>query len=392
MYSRHIYIFYRYTHAAIFTALLFACVSAAAAQNLEQSEQIEPFVMPSARAFATGGYHAAFSDDFNVFFSNPALLAAIEPEFSLAEFSLEFIDFGMIGLLFNHITNTPSESSVLYAKNSKETGFYAGGPLALGIVRKNWGIGAFNVTRMHLRWTADDKQLAHVVTTEEFLLTGGYGLTLFNKGIVSADIGLSLKMFYRVGFLQAIWYPDLKYFLEKINNATIETQLGGGVDAGVRLGLGPVSLGLVMRDAYSAAYKSNYMNMDDFNAGAELFGEMLSIMPRLAFGVLLSPEPPFWKHILSDFRITLDFQQILFFLEQNYRSPLLELGLGFEVTLNDKFSFRMGLYEMLPTAGFGLRLGLFQFDITAGLREYGHDIWQYPTLTILTSILYRYKR
>ena len=132
--------------------------------------------------------------------------------------------------------------------------------------------------------------------------------------------------------------------------------------------------------------------MDDFNAGAELFGEMLSIMPRLAFGVLLSPEPPFWKHILSDFRITLDFQQILFFLEQNYRSPLLELGLGFEVTLNDKFSFRMGLYEMLPTAGFGLRLGLFQFDITAGLREYGRDIWQYPTLTVLVGILYRYKR
>jgi hypothetical protein len=372
--------------------LLFACVAAAAAQNVEQSEKIDPFVMPSARAFATGGHHAAFSDDFNVFFSNPALLATIEPEFSLAEFSLEFIDFGVAGLLFNHVTNTPSESSVLYAKNSKESGLHAGGPLALGVIRKNWGIGAFNITRFHLAWTSDDKQLANITSTEEFLITGGYGRTLFNKGGVSADAGLSLKAFFRAGFLQAIWYPDLKYFLERTNNATIETQLGGGVDAGVRLRIGPAALGLVMRDAYTAVYKSNFINMEAFNAGEELFGGMVSIMPRLAFGLLVSPEPPFWKHIISGFRITLDFHQMLFFLEQDYRSPLLELGVGFEVTLNNTFSFRMGLYEMLPTAGFGLRLGLFQFDITAGLREFGQNIWEYPTLTVLVGVLYRYKK
>ena len=348
--------------------------------------------MPSARAFATGGYHAAFSDDFSVFFSNPAILSTVEPEFSLAELSFELIDFAVAGLLFNHFTNTPPENSVRLAKYGKEGGFHIGGPLSLGIIRKNWGIGAFNITRVHMRWVSDERQLAHITSTEEFLLTGGYGLRLVNKGAVSFDMGLSLKLFFRAGFLQSIWYPDLKYFLEKINSSTIETHIGGSADAGVRLGLGIVSLGLVMRDAYSVVYKSNYLDMDAYKAGEKLLGNMVSLTPRLAFGVLIDMEPPFWKHIISDFRITLDFQQILFFLENKQRSPLLELGFGFEAALNNRFSFRMGLYEMLPTAGFGLKLNLFQFDITAGLREFGENLWEYPTLTVLIGLLYRYKK
>ena len=177
-------------------------VNAAWGQTMpEMPKTINALVMPSARAAATGGYHAAFGEGFNAFFSNPALFAASEPQKSFSEFSFAINDFD----IFSVFVSSDAEMKDKFF-DRLEAGITfkmdLGGPIAFGSIKETWGWGVFNVTRMHLEWLREVVWRIHFRLSEELFFLGGFGFRVIDNGSVIGDVGFVVKAFFRVGICQ----------------------------------------------------------------------------------------------------------------------------------------------------------------------------------------------
>jgi hypothetical protein len=73
----------------------------------------------------------------------------------------------------------------------------------------------------------------------------------------------------------------------------------------------------------------------------------------------------------------------------NTRNFLLDFGLGVQFAFFDTFFVRMGMNELLPAAGIGVRLGAVEIDIAYYGREFGYEPQQLPTAVLDLSISIR---
>ncbi|MDR2602699.1 MAG: hypothetical protein LBC53_09690 [Spirochaetaceae bacterium] len=349
--------------------------------------------MPSPRASGYGGYHAAYADDFDVFFSNPAVLSKIKKQIALADLTFSLLDFGMVGILLDYVTKKAPLNYMSFLEEGIENGLYLGGPLASGFIGDGWGVGFFNNTRLHIRWVKDEIWRARFSLSQDFFIMGGLGFQIFDLDGLSCDAGFTAKLFQRGSFLQSLYLQELKYVLENMRGDVYETQVGGGVDLGVQLSGEVFQAGLVLKDPFSPALVTGYRNYENYKIHQEMESVLITVTPRLAVGaVFYPPAPDFWSHIITNFLITADFKQLLFFLEENWRNPLLELSAGFEIELTNAFSFRIALNEMYPAAGLGFDAGFLRFDASIYLRELGQGVWETPRLAIDAGLVYRYPR
>lgn len=308
--------------------------------------------------------------------------------------TFSLVGLGMAGILIDYLakTGTPVIYLTMIQENMRNA-VDIGGPLAVGFVRKNWGAGIFNITRMDLDWTkTEGPKEGRVAFLEEIVAIGSFGFRFLETSGVTGDAGISLKLFYRGGHQPNVDMQNLKYFLENAQDAPYQAQLGVGLDLGVRLTAGSLAFGLAMRDPFSPAQVTITKDFGTYLEGAEYTSGLVLVTPTLRAGLAWSPPPPFWQHIITDFTFTLDFKQALFFLEPVPRSPLLEISAGFEMVIQERCSFRMGISDMLPAAGFGINFGLFQFDAACYMVEGGKNLWEHPTLAAVIGILYRYRR
>ncbi|MDR0550606.1 MAG: hypothetical protein LBG72_01165 [Spirochaetaceae bacterium] len=354
-----------------------------------QSSPLLPFEMPQARAAGSGGYHAAYADDISALFANPAILSSCEGQIAIAELSLSAIDTGMFGLYIDYVVNMPQKSYVTNIQDGQKNTLDLGGPLGVGILYKGFGAALYNVTRSGMVKTKDAALRAEF--SEEFLVTAGYGLKLFDTGNVRGELGLTGKFFYR--FLSAkdnINVLGIQDFLEDVNKYPLETQMGGGADLGARLTAGTFSIGVSVHDPYSPASVTGYENRAAFGGTAQSTGTA-NVKTRLSAGIAWQPSPPFGKSVISEFLLTLDCHNILAPFDEDERSILLEFALGFEVRLINNVSFRAAINELMPAAGLGFDFGLFKLDAAIRMTECGNDIWQYPALAFNLSFLYRYR-
>jgi hypothetical protein len=110
-------------------------------------EKLEPFVMPSARASAMGGRHAALADDFYTLFSNPAGFVGVEEQFSAAELTLSTYGpvFEILDLVQENLGSSDNlDISGIVGRGGFAAGFDMGGPIALGWVGRGLGLGVFS--------------------------------------------------------------------------------------------------------------------------------------------------------------------------------------------------------------------------------------------------------
>lgn len=355
--------------------------------------RFEPFSPSpvSAKTAGAGGAYAAQIAGFDTLFTNPAGLAYVEKTWSIARLAMN-----ASGPLFDLPSAILSDDMVtgmldLVAENN---GIYIGsgitGPIAFGKVDRNFGFGIFNDFSL----VANIPSNATVAVGGDILMTGGYGLTVFERGSHSASLGLQLKGYFQT-FLQesgtAIGILSAAESLD-IEGIPVVLSTGFGLDGGLMYRYDRFfTAGVVCRDIYTPVFSTRYASLDDYldaNPDTDTVGARLR--PNLSAGIAVSvPLPARWLTI-SSWDILVDYRDALGILEPLHRNPILNAGVGTELVLLDVVSLRAGIHETYLAAGLGLDLTACQLDFAFYGSELGIEPGSRPLLNMALSLSFEY--
>lgn len=355
-------------------------------------ELVRPQIV-SAKTAGFGGAYSALETGFDTLSTNPAALAFVSSEWSVSRVAAH-----ASGPLFDlpSVIQSDDLATGLLDLVAKNKGVYFGadvtGPLAFGKVDKNFGFGVFNRSVM----SADVPSLtrANIYAGEEFLLTGGYGLTVFSKDAHSVAVGLQMKGFFQTFLYESGTSIAVLNAFTSFDVDTIPTSLstGFGLDAGALYRFGDhLNVAVSCKDLYTPVFTSKYANYSDFldgNAGISTGTDRLD--PLLSAGVAFSlPLPEDWITV-TDWKVMADYRDFLDLLKPIYRNPILNVALGTELVLLDVVSLRAGLNETYLSAGLGLDLSLFQIDFAMYGSELGVDPGKRPLLNMVLGVSFQY--
>jgi hypothetical protein len=357
------------------------------------SQTIEPFVMPSARAGAMGGTHAAFTDDFYSIFTNPAAFVDVEEQFSAGELTVSMYGpvFEIIDLATKPVKSLDSVNiSGLIGPKGFAAGFDVGGPLALGWVGRGVGLGVFNRIKTDASLTGT--RLRPRIAAEIFLV-GGYSFRFLSRESHLLDAGFLGKGFFRgLLNLSTSVFNAMDILIDPLNHQ-FDTHLGLGLDMGLRYTYaGTFSAALVCYDAYSPALVTPYASVTAFgnHEGSLSPGTYATVKPRLNLGVMYRLRSPFLERYISSLVFTADYRDFLDLLSPVPRNPVLNAGLGMELVLLNVLSLRAGITDALPAMGFGLDLAVLQFNCAIHGKELGFDPGVQPVYAIDLGLQFRY--
>jgi hypothetical protein len=353
------------------------------------TENIKPFVMPSARASGFGGIHAALGDDFSSLFSNPASFVSVEKQFSAAELSISL--YGPVFEILDLAANSSGTVNIspLVGRGGLAAGFDIGGPVALGWVGNGLGFGIFN------RTTADAKVTStkiRPVAAEEILLLGGYSFRVLDTLAHKLDLGFLGKGYYRAMLNLESSILNVTEMFDDINSRPFETHFGLGLDLGIKYSFaGKLSLALAGYDVFSPALVTRYAAFSDYGGGGSQDQGYATVTPRLALGAMYRIQNDFFDRYLSDFIVMLDYRDFLDpFISVIPRNPVLNISLGAEIKLLRVLSIRAGIADALPSLGFGLDMKILQFDFAMRGKEMGLDPGIQSVYAIDIGLLFRY--
>ncbi|MCL2094139.1 MAG: hypothetical protein FWH12_08100 [Treponema sp.] len=358
-----------------------------------QTRAIDPFVMPSARFNALGGPHPAMADDFYSLFLNPAGFISVEESFSVAELSLS--TFGPVleiaDLLGNADTLEGLDLSGVIGPSGFAAGFDMGGPLSLGYVGRGLGLGIFN--RLRTSASLSGVSLRPLVQGEIFF-TAGYAFRIIERDDHLFDAGFLGKGFYRgTSFLDAPIF-DAATLLDDPRSQPFVSHLGVGLDLGIKYTLGRnFSAALVCYDFFSPVLISPYDSYDSYSQGELPSGEGSSygaIKRRLDLGVAYKVHIAFLDPYITRLVLMASYGDILDLQSLIPRNPLLNLGLGAELTLLQVLSFRTGIRDALPAFGLGIDLSFMTVDLAIHGKELGLDPGVQSVYGLSLGLLFRY--
>lgn len=364
------------------------------------AQTVDAFLPLSARMAALGGPHAASASGLDALFENPAGFAADEeylsvssvvvhpagPVFDLASLMVSGGASGLVSGL----------SSLLDAKGRLYVDLDLLGPLAFGFVGKGLGFGIYNRTQATIN--AASLFSASLSLTEEAFLAGGYahrftlgdGSTLdagiMPKGFVKAGVSLSGSL---ADLMAVVAVPDAL-----LSGCPFVVTSGLGLDAGVKWTKGGFAAALVGRDAFSPALVTMYTSFNDFTASPSTSkvgaSETVLVPADLSLGVAYEPSFPLLERLGADVLILADYRDLLDLFADIPRNPILNASLGLELTLLDILSLRAGLYDALPSAGFGIDLTFCTFSLAMYGKELGLDPGVRPVYNLIVALDFVY--
>ncbi|MDR1617505.1 MAG: hypothetical protein LBS06_00475 [Treponema sp.] len=355
-------------------------------------EKLDPFVMPSARASAMGGRHAALADDLYSIFSNPAGFIGVKEEFSAAELTLSSYGpiFEILDLVQENFDSLDDlDISGIVGRGGFAAGFDVGGPIAIGWVGRGLGLGVFS----HFSTNAVvSGATIRPVTSSDILMAGGYSFRVLNKGNSVLDLGFLGKGFFRISTESDAPIIDVGGLFDDPLNVPLKTALGMGVDLGIKYTYAETfSAALVCFDPYSPAMVTSYHSASGFFDGDNSSDTDYAVVkPRLDIGFKYRIHSTFLDKYISDFVVLADYHDFLDLAALIPRNPLLNVGLGIELKVLEALSFRVGIYDALPSAGFGLDLKLMQLDCSIYGKELGLDPGIHPVYGLDLGLLFRY--
>jgi len=355
-------------------------------------EPISPVIV-SGRTAGYGGPYSAIEAGFDTLTTNPAALAYVDKEWSVARLAVN-----VSGPLFDLPVIVQSDDMVssILGLVGDNNGVYIGmnmtGPIAFGKVDRNFGFGVFNRSIASVDIPSITR--ATVLTGEEFLLVGGYGLDVWEKGPHSIAVGLQMK-----GFFQSFVYESgtaitiLNTFLDmNIDGIPAVLSTGFGVDVGMLYRLGDYfSAALTCKDLYTPVFSTRYANIGTYMGGEPDADTLYDRLPlNLTAGVAyLIPLPDRWTTI-SDWKVMFDYRNSLDILNPLYRNPVLNLAAGTEIVLLDVVSLRAGISDTYLSTGLGLDLTVCQIDFAMYGTEMGLDPGRRPLLNMVMSVGFVY--
>jgi hypothetical protein len=366
----------------VFTAILVLCFSLPVF-----SQDVQAFTMPSARAGGYGGYHAAFGDGFTSFFSNPALLAGAEKQWSAAELTLS-----MYGPIFSildiavHASGDVDLSPVISNKGAA-AGVDIAGPISIGLINNGFGFGVFNRTTMDAKATSSK---VRATAAEELLIEGGYAFRIVDNGTHIFDAGAMLKLFYRASLSLVSSPLSVTDLFDDFSSKPAQADLGFGLDLGISYSYKDVfRAGLVGYDAFSPVFVTTYDELSNYGSGGSQTNT--TIPARIALGVMYTIRREKMERYIDSISLMADYRDFLdYFTAVIPRNPVLQFSLGTEVALLKVFKLRAGIADALPAVGFGIDLTYMQFDFAMRGKELGLDPGVNPTYAIDIGFLFRY--
>ena len=353
---------------------------------------IDPFVMPSARFSALGGNHSAMADDFYAIFLNPAAFADVKEQFSAAELTLSTYGptLEILDLLRNNSGSASDlDLSGIISPSGFAAGFDLGGPLSIGWVGRGLGFGFFN--RITTTAMVSGTTLRPVVSGD-LLFVGGYALRVLNKNSHVLDAGFLGKGFFRGALnLQAPIF-DAQTLLDDPMSQPFGTDLGLGLDLGVRYTFrGNLSAALVCYDVYSPVLVTPYGSLSDFtDKSGSPTPSYATVKRRLDMGVKYQIHSDFIDRYFSRISVMADYYDFLDLFSLIPRNPILNVGLGVELTLLNALTFRVGITDALPALGFGLNLSFMTLDFAIHGKELGLDPGAQSVYAMDIGLLFRY--
>lgn len=363
------------------------------------AQSVRRFSPSSARMVALGGPHAASVSGLDAIFENPAAFATAEAEFSASAlvFNPSGPIFDIAGLALGGPGRIISGISSLFDDKGR---FFAQadllGPLSFGYVGKGLGFGLFN--RSVATVNASSLLSLALDVSEQLLLAGGYAyrIALGTRNVL--DLGIMPKGFITANVGERM---SLTKLMSLVDNPSALLDLpmtmvsGVGFDVGLRWSLDNVlAVGLVARDAYSPAMVTRYQGLGAFLASpmqAKLGESAYAVVPPdLAVGLAFEPRHAILDSLGAHIVFLVDYVDLLDLLKPLPRNPILNLGLGLELTLLDILSLRAGVKDALPTAGLGVDLAAFEFSLAMFGRELGSEPGSRPLFNLLVALDFSY--
>ena len=370
-----------------------ALIPAALAAQTVNFEPVRPDIV-SARMSGFGGSFCALEAGFDTLTTNPAALAWVSKEWSVARLAAH-----VSGPLFDlpSVLQSDDIATGILDLVGDNNGVYIGtditGPLAFGKVDRNFGFGVFN--RSILSADVPTISKATVLAGEEILLVGGYGLTVFEKDAHSIALGLQMK-----GFFQTFLYDSgtsvtiLTTFTSlDVDAVPAVLSTGFGIDAGVMYRFGKdFSAAITCKDAFTPVFSTVYPNFSGYLDGTPDGDTDYALLdPVLSAGVAYSiPVPESWSTI-SRWDIMLDYRDFLSLADEFFpKNPVLNIAAGTEITLLDVVSLRAGISETYLSTGLGLDLTVCQIDFAMYGSELGLQPGKRPLLNMALSVSFEY--
>ena len=353
--------------------------------------------MLSARWTGLGGRHVAVADDFYSIFTNPAGFANPKGSLSITQLSMNvagpvldiasMVTAGTFSI--ENIPNLLDERQRLYTRMNfigPVSIGYTGGGLGLGLVIEEKA--TLNVTSLSNASFAVDLNA---------LVIGGYAHRFdFDNGHY-LDMGFMPKGFIQNNFSEngTLTYI-IDNFLDIMTSGEYKVSTGIGVDAGLRwfwenTGLGA---GLVIKDLLTPVMTAKYTNYPEFssNPSGSLIGDVKTklIPMNLSIGIMYKPVWNFLRMIDTDILFMLDYVDALSSFRVLDRNPILNVGLGAELSLLEILSFRAGIKDALPALGFGVDLTIFSLGVSMYGEELGLEPGTRPVFNMIIALEFVY--
>ena len=359
---------------------------------LGDTDTIAPFVIPSARFSALGGSHCAMADDFYALFLNPAGFVDVNETFSAAEITLS--TYGpMLELIDLFRENSDSMSNVdlseLIGPGGFAVGFDLGGPLSLGWVGRGLGLGLFN--RVTTTAAVSGTKLRPLISGE-LLFVGGYAFRIVNKDSHLLDGGFLGKGFFRGALNLEAPIIEIESMFDDLMDRPFASYLGLGLDLGLRYTFREnLSVAMVCYDVYSPVLATPYDSFSDFTDSSGSPGSSYAtVKRRLDVGVKYRIRSNFIDRYISRLTVMADYRDFLDLFSLIPRHPILNIGLGVEMTVLNALTFRIGVNDALPALGFGLDMTFMILDFAIYGRELGLDPGVQSVYAMDIGFLFRY--
>ena len=361
-------------------AFLFLCiiVGSACFAQISMPEPVTPSYV-SPRISGSGVPFTTYQAGTETLFTNPAIFPFLTKRWSAGKIALHANEdsFGGFGSIFAS-EKLKTLAEYLYKGDSKYFDISATGPLALSLADRNFAVGIFNRSIVHA--DVQNTIMKKLLMGEELLVTGGYGICLYDDDVNKVSLGFQMK-----GFFQTFSYAlnkskaDMALAVNSgLKDLNIVLASGIGLDAGFLYKCDNYFfLGITCKDAYTPVFLTPYNNFSDYKkaitAGKTQYKTLL---PNLSAGIGSMPVfDDVWTTV-SSWSFYLDYQNILEPIFNKNRSPLLNLAFGTEIVFHKVLSFRLGMHELYPHLGVGLDFTYFQIDFSAFLKELGNKPWE----------------
>jgi hypothetical protein len=345
------------------------------------------------RSDGLGGVHAALADDFETIFVNPAGFSTAEDQFSVAVLNVTLIDIDTTLRLVSSGFMDPSVYADII-KTYFEAGFDVTGPLAVGYIRGDAGLGLINRQYLKIWWDRNDIFVLNADVAEEIAFYFGGSLPVTNfEQTVTFTPGITIKPTVRAVFApRGILIPDFRHILQNLQDEPFELQVGAGVDLGLMVSFSDiVYFSVVLRDILSPLYVNHYANFEEFITGTQPVTQGIKwVKPAYDFSICVRTKNTFATEVLQDIALTVDYYGLDNLLEQVDRDPLMDIGAGIELHLLRAFRLRAGVRQTLPCGGFGIDLGWAKLDAAVFGETFGNYTTDYQSISFSMGLSFRY--